>query len=102
MQVWFCFKDTFFQGRKRAVTHCSLSPTKGTTREHISVTESHGEPGVSPWQQRSRLGCSQWGPGTRSISRLREPVEKAESTELESAFSPDPRGCVHRLRFEEH
>lgn len=30
MQVLFCFKDdTFFQGRKRAVSHCSLSPAKG-------------------------------------------------------------------------
>lgn len=29
-------------------------------------------------------------------------VRKAESTESESAFSPAPRGFVHRLRLEEH
>lgn len=29
-------------------------------------------------------------------------VRKAESTKSESAFSPAPRGFVHRLRLEEH
>jgi len=112
----FVFKDAtplFREGREQPVT-ADLTTVKGTPREGFSLTESHGELGISPWLWRSKDA----GPGTRQAwprcrSRLRhllprtwvlsegfppaaaacprELVKNAESTQPDSACYPDPR-----------
>lgn len=66
-------------------------------RPRTSAQVRNPDPRLLPWG----LGALSGVPGPAAQTG-RGFVRKAELTEAESAFSPAPRGFVHRLRLEEH